>query len=541
MLASHLLVVLPLLLHTHAFQFPFRIPFLTTQPKPSSEPVPHPPPRVAIIGAGPSGSSAAFWLSLAKQRYGLDDLEIDVFEKSSYIGGRSTVAYPYDNHDLPAVELGASVFVGSNKNLWRAADEFNLTRIPFKSKAAEGFGMWDGSNVIFAVTSSWWDYPKMIWRYGFKAPKRTDTLVKTMIERYLSLYSPHPPRWDNITSLASTLQWNDLITQSTADWLQSQGVSKQFIYELVEVAVRVNYGQDVEHIHALEGLVSLAANNVVSIKGGNFQVFENFLQRSGANVRLNTNVLSISANPSLPNYWDVRHQTNGGRTEVGTYKGVIVAFPMPRGPGDFIHPPPELHFPQRDYVKLHVTLLATTCVSPNVTFLARNSGKEVASLEGQKLPRTLYASTLGLTADEVEFNAISYLTELDRGEDAPAEQEWIVKVFSLREVSDEWLRSALGDTIGWVSRKEWDAYPLGTPSDEFAPVRVDKGLFYVNSFENFISTMETSTVASRNVVDLLLNEEFNGAGVCRRSLSADDRAAQTSFKGPKGFVFGWDC
>lgn len=151
MLASHLLVVLPLLLHTHAFQFPFRIPFLTTQPKPSSEPVPHPPPRVAIIGAGPSGSSAAFWLSLAKQRYGLDDLEIDVFEKSSYIGGRSTVAYPYDNHDLPAVELGASVFVGSNKNLWRAADEFNLTRIPFKSKAAEGFGMWDGSNVIFAV------------------------------------------------------------------------------------------------------------------------------------------------------------------------------------------------------------------------------------------------------------------------------------------------------------------------------------------------------------------------------------------------------
>lgn len=67
--------------------------------------------------------------------------------------------------------------------------------------------------------------------------------VKTMIERYLSLYSPHPPRWDNITSLASTLQWNDLITQSTADWLQSQGVSKQFIYELVEVAVRVNYGQ----------------------------------------------------------------------------------------------------------------------------------------------------------------------------------------------------------------------------------------------------------------------------------------------------------
>jgi prenylcysteine oxidase/farnesylcysteine lyase len=56
--------------------------------------------------------------------------------------------------------------------------------------------------------------------------------------------------------------------------------------------------------------------------------------------------------------------------------------------------------------------------------------------------------------------------------------------------------------------------------------------------------METSTVASRNVVDLLLNEEFEGAGVCRRSLSADDgqHQIQKLAEGPKEeFVFGWDC
>lgn len=44
--------------------------------------------RVAVIGAGAGGSSAAFWLGLAKQRYGLD-VEVDVYEKSDYVGGRT--------------------------------------------------------------------------------------------------------------------------------------------------------------------------------------------------------------------------------------------------------------------------------------------------------------------------------------------------------------------------------------------------------------------------------------------------------------------
>lgn len=53
----------------------------------SDEPVPH---RIAIVGAGPAGSSAAFWAAKAKARSGVS-VEIDVFEKSDYVGGRSTV------------------------------------------------------------------------------------------------------------------------------------------------------------------------------------------------------------------------------------------------------------------------------------------------------------------------------------------------------------------------------------------------------------------------------------------------------------------
>ena len=44
-------------------------------------------PKIAIIGAGAGGSSAAFWISKGKERFGLN-VQVDVYESSDYIGGR---------------------------------------------------------------------------------------------------------------------------------------------------------------------------------------------------------------------------------------------------------------------------------------------------------------------------------------------------------------------------------------------------------------------------------------------------------------------
>ena len=76
-----------------ALKLPFNIPFFSNNDQaplidinallPSSTP----PNRVAIIGAGAAGSSAAFWIAKAKERFGLD-IGVDVYEKNDYIGGR---------------------------------------------------------------------------------------------------------------------------------------------------------------------------------------------------------------------------------------------------------------------------------------------------------------------------------------------------------------------------------------------------------------------------------------------------------------------
>lgn len=62
----------------------------------------------------------------------------------------STVVFPYENDTLPELELGASIFVKANKNLWRASDEFNLTRHAFGGEDGE-MGIWDGEKLLFTV------------------------------------------------------------------------------------------------------------------------------------------------------------------------------------------------------------------------------------------------------------------------------------------------------------------------------------------------------------------------------------------------------
>ena len=128
-----------------------------------------------IVIPGAAGTSAAFWIAKAKERFGLD-VDIDVYEKADYVGGRSTIIHPYGNTTLPPLELGASIFVEANRNLWRASEEFNLTLEKFRDDDST-MGIWDGEQLRLEVRSkSWWDTLKVIWRYGITSPRKADQL-----------------------------------------------------------------------------------------------------------------------------------------------------------------------------------------------------------------------------------------------------------------------------------------------------------------------------------------------------------------------------
>ncbi|KAG5339896.1 hypothetical protein C0989_003043 [Termitomyces sp. Mn162] len=458
------LVLLPTCL---AFQLPFHLPFFTRNEsltKPTEHVVINDVPRVAVIGAGAGGSSAAFWISKAKERFNVS-IEVDVFEKASYIGGRSITVYPYDNSSLPPLELGASIFVAANKNLWRASDEFNLTRQAFS--AGGRTGIWDGEDLVFTFGDSWWDTIKAIVRYGVLAPKRTQQIVKSAVERYLTIYSLESPKWDSIADVSAALGYSNMTKDTAASFFAEAGVARRFAFELIEGATRVNYGQNLDDIHGLGGVLSLATDDARGIKGGNFQIFEQFLKRSGAHVHLNTEVKEISVSASPSAQWTLKSSLGAK-----DYNAVILAAPfhstgitIPSSLADLI--------PEQPYVHLHVTLLTTTSPKPNPAYFKRSSASVLS-----EMTLTTYEGVRN-NKTEPEFNSLSYHGLVREG-------EWAVKIFSKDRMSDEFLNHVFLGQIGWVYRKEntqWDAYPQLTPTTTFPPIKVDRGLYYVNAFE----------------------------------------------------------
>lgn len=76
----------------NALQFPSWVPFVNSYKQPQAtysipaEAADAAGNRIAVVGAGAGGSSAAFWIGKARERFGLD-VEIDVFEREDYVGG----------------------------------------------------------------------------------------------------------------------------------------------------------------------------------------------------------------------------------------------------------------------------------------------------------------------------------------------------------------------------------------------------------------------------------------------------------------------
>ncbi|KAG6837890.1 hypothetical protein H0H93_013043 [Arthromyces matolae] len=418
-----------------AFQLPFHIPFFTKNNALENivEQVEvNGVPRIAIIGAGAGGSSAAFWISKAKERFNVS-VEVDVYEKASYIGGRSITVYPYDNSSLPPLELGASIFVSANKNLWRASDEFNLTRQSF-GKVAEQTGIWDGEELLFTFGDGWWDTFKAILRYGISSPRRMQQIVKSAVDSYLTIYSQQSIRWHDISEVAAALGFSDMANDTAASFFDKSGVSRRFASELIEGATRVNYGQNLDDIHGLGGVLSLATDHAMGIEGGNFQIFEHFLKSSGAKVHLNTEATEISKSSSASSRWTVK-------SSLGTkqYKAIILAAPF-HSTGIKTSPTVAESIPAQPYVHLHVTLLTTTSPKPNATYFKQSKDSALPEM----MLTTYEGARNGKT--EPEFNSLSYHGVVREG-------EWAVKIFSKERMSDEFLSTLFSGQVGWVHRK----------------------------------------------------------------------------------------
>ena len=113
-----------------------------------------------------------------------------MFERSSYVGGRSTTVNAYGN-SLEPVELGASIFVEVNTILKNATDNFGLRpREDIETGETETLGIWNGKTFVYKQKDSgwkYWDIAKLLWKYGL-APIRTQRLMQSTVGSFRKLY-----------------------------------------------------------------------------------------------------------------------------------------------------------------------------------------------------------------------------------------------------------------------------------------------------------------------------------------------------------------
>ncbi|GFF37375.1 hypothetical protein IFM58399_04871 [Aspergillus lentulus] len=477
------------------------------------------PKRVAIIGAGAAGSSAAY--SLRKFADSLQvPVDITVYERNSYIGGRSTTVNALDDPKYP-VELGASIFVSVNYNLVNASKELGLTvRSADHARPRESddtIGVWDGEQFVLVLqdTYSWWNIAKLLWRYGW-SPIRTQSLMKSTVNKFLRLYdSPYFP-FRSLTSAAAAVDLLNTTSVPGDVLLQNSGISADFSRDVIQASTRVNYGQNLPLIHGLEAMVCMATDGAVSIEGGNWQIFDGMLTSSEADVRVNHSVTSIERNA------DGTLTVGFKATEVeesSVFDEVVIAGPLQYS--DIAIEPPLEHVPDEiPYVKLHVTLFSSPhLLSPQFFNLPSDSRAPETILT--TLPRGVDLGSNKAGVGPADFWSISTLRTVQvRRSDGTHEKQYVYKVFSPERLTASFVGTILGlghkglstnstigdlpqDDVSWHHEKIWNPYPFLYPRVTFEDTMLAPNLWYTGGIESFISTMETSALMGKNIASLI--------------------------------------
>jgi prenylcysteine oxidase/farnesylcysteine lyase len=115
-------------------------------------------------------------------------VNITIFERNPYIGGRTTTVNAYNLPSQP-VELGASIFVEVNTILKNSSELFGL-KPRSDSDDVEILGIWNGKTFVYKQKDSgwyYWDIAKLFWKYGL-APYRTQKLMKSTVGKFRKLY-----------------------------------------------------------------------------------------------------------------------------------------------------------------------------------------------------------------------------------------------------------------------------------------------------------------------------------------------------------------
>lgn len=216
-----------------------------------------------------------------------------------------------------------------------------------------------------------------------------------------------------------------------------------YAHDIVQASTRVNYASNLGRIHGLDTMVAMAPEGAMAVQGGNWQIFDKMVQRSGAAVALNTSVSSIAffskdgGSSDSPKYILKTKCTESSSAQSESYPvtfdSVIIASPWQfsgiSAPEDLIQTPID----KIPYVKLHVTIFASPFrFSPG--FFGLTESKDVP---GTVLTTLGKGDDFDSGAGKAGFFSISILRKTVNPK--TIQPEYIYKIFSPEKVTSEFL------------------------------------------------------------------------------------------------------
>lgn len=435
----------------------------------------------------------------------------------------------YGNISEP-IELGASIFIGANKILWDASQSFGLDLKDPSSDADRLTVIWDGDKFVYESASNsswWWDVAKLLFKYKwsvYSAQKLTQNTVNTFLKLYDAPYFP----FRSLSTRAFELDLARITGVTGKQFLADNGISEAFANDIIQAATRVNYASNLDSIHGLDTMVSMAPEGAKAVLGGNWQIFDRMAAASGATVALNTSVSSIALGTKpgakYPKYL-ITTKSGAEESPAGVaFDNVIIATPYQFSDIKASEDVLQTTIDEIPYVKLHVTLFASPFqLSPE--FLGLKPGANVPTTV-----LTTYADaadgTSGLEgAGKTGFFSISTLRSITNP--TTGKDEYLYKIFSPTEVTPEFLSSVLGvkvpegfigaaaaavegeeivAPVSWYYPHVFHSYPKALPRVTFQDPILGNGVYYTSGMEGFISTMETSALMGKNVARLIIDD-----------------------------------
>jgi prenylcysteine oxidase/farnesylcysteine lyase len=429
------------------------------------------------------------------------------------------------DHPAYPVELGASIFVKVNYNLMNASTELGLlvnsADYARPKETDDSIGIWDGKQFVFMLqNSNWWNIAKLLWRYGW-APIRTQNLMKSTVNKFLRLYDEPMFPFRSLTAAATAVGLLDSTSTPGNVFINENNISPDFAREIIQASTRVNYGQNLGLIHGLESMVCMATEGAVSIKGGNWQLFDGMLKSARADVRLNHTVTSIQRNAD--NTLTLTYKANDNAKEQKlVFDEIVIAGPLQYS-GLSITPPVEKQPDEIPYVTLHVTLFSSPHkLSPEFFNLQGPTPETVLTT----IPNGPDLGSNKAGVGPAGFWSISTLRTVDHphaSSDSKLKKHYVYKVFSPERLTAGFVRDILGlqsakdagnlnnssigdlskQDVSWYHEKIWNPYPFLYPRVTFEETVLSPNIWYTGGIESFISTMETSALMGKNVAALV--------------------------------------